>query len=165
VIAPADVGIAVSDAKASARWWEENVGFRTFTMGGSGHAILVAPPGERFVLHLCEGFEKVDPGNTGVAFITDEIDAVVARMTKGGVTFAEPIKKQSWGGKSGKFADPDGNVFWIMEAPRKMIRETMKNIAPEGTRAKPAQKAAKRAKAKAPRKSSKRARTASRSRR
>lgn len=57
MLALADVAVVVSDAKASAKWWVKNLGFATFTVGGEGgHAILVAPPGERFVLHLCEGF-------------------------------------------------------------------------------------------------------------
>jgi catechol 2,3-dioxygenase-like lactoylglutathione lyase family enzyme len=129
MMALADVAVVVSDAKASARWWTKNLGFGTYTIGGSGHAILVAPPGERLVLHLCEGFAPLEPGDTGIAFITDAIDAAVARMTKGGVAFPEPLHAEKWG-KMAKFADPDGNIFWLMEVPTPMVRATLNSRAP-----------------------------------
>ncbi|MEA3202203.1 MAG: lactoylglutathione lyase [Thermoplasmata archaeon] len=145
MMALADVGIAVSNAKVSAQWWKDKVGFEVFVLGGSGHAVMIAPPGDRFVLHLCEGFERPDPGNTGVAFITDDIKGQVARMEKGGVTFSQPMKKHAWG-RNAKFLDPDGNEFWLLEAPAKMIRETKANKAKPGGR-KAAKKAPKKARA------------------
>ena len=129
MIALADVAVVVSDARASAKWWTKNLGFSTYTVGGAGHAILVAPPGERFALHLCEGFAPVEPGNSGVAFVTDEIDGLVARMLRAGVEFPEPLRKEEWG-KMAKFADPDGNVFWLLEAPTSMVKATLKSRAP-----------------------------------
>jgi catechol 2,3-dioxygenase-like lactoylglutathione lyase family enzyme len=135
MIAVADVAVVVSNARASAEWWTKNLGFSTFTIGKSGHAILVAPPGDRFVLHLCEGFAPLEPGDTGIAFITDQMDALVARMTKGAVNFPEPPKKQAWG-TSGKFADPDGNIFWLFEAPTSMVRATMNSRAATPEKAK-----------------------------
>jgi len=90
---------------------------------------MVAPPGDKFVLHMCEGFAPLEPGDTGIAFVTDEMDKLVARMQKGGVAFTEPVRKEAWG-RFGKFADPDGNVFWLMEAPSAMVRDTLKLRAP-----------------------------------
>ena len=104
------------------------------TVGGAGHAILVAPPGDRFVLHLCEGFAALEPGETGIAFITDEMDATVARMRKGEVEFPEPPKQEPWG-KAAKFADPDGNVFWLLEVPTSLVRATLRSRAPAAKRA------------------------------
>jgi catechol 2,3-dioxygenase-like lactoylglutathione lyase family enzyme len=138
LIAIADVAVVVSNAKASARWWEKNLGFSTHSLGGSGHAILVAPPGDRFVLHLCEGFAPMEPGDSGIAFVTDKMDPLVARMTRGGVAFPVPPKKEEWGSMA-KFADPDGNIFWLFEMPTAMVRATQKLRAPTrpGPRAKP----------------------------
>ncbi|MGA9838929.1 MAG: VOC family protein [Thermoplasmata archaeon] len=129
MLAIADVAVVVSHAKASAKWWKRNLGFASYTVGGSGHALLVAPPGDRFVLHLCEGFAPLEPGDTGIAFVTDEIDALVARMLKGGVEFAVPLKKESWGATA-KFADPDGNIFWLLGAPSAMVRAARNSRAP-----------------------------------
>jgi len=129
MIALADMAVVVSDAKASARWWKKNLGFATYTIGGSGHATLVAPPGERFVLHLCAGFAPLEPGDTGIAFVTDEMDRLVARMTKGAVEFPVPPTRESWG-RMAKFADPDGNIFWLLEVPTRMVRAALASRAP-----------------------------------
>jgi hypothetical protein len=129
LIAVADVAVVVSNAKSSAKWWKQNLGFSSYTVGGAGHAILVAPPGDRFVLHLCEGFAPLEPGDTGIAFVTDAMDALLARMSKGAVRFPEPPKKEAWG-SSAKFADPDGNVFWLLEVPTALVRATLHSRAP-----------------------------------
>jgi catechol 2,3-dioxygenase-like lactoylglutathione lyase family enzyme len=125
MMALADVAVVVTNAKASAEWWERNLGFAKHTVGGgSGHAILVAPPGDRFVLHLCEGFAPLEPGDSGIAFVTDDMDPLIARMTAGGVRFPTPLRTED-GGRMAKFSDPDGNVFWLLEAPTAMVRETL----------------------------------------
>jgi catechol 2,3-dioxygenase-like lactoylglutathione lyase family enzyme len=128
-IALADVAIVVSNARASTRWWRKNLGFASYTIGGTGHATLVAPPGERFVLHLCEGFAPIEPGDSGIAFVTDDLETLHRRMTKGGVHFPEPPKKERWGAMA-KFADPDGNVFWLLQVPTAMVRATLASRAP-----------------------------------
>lgn len=129
MLALADCAVTVTSAERSSRWWAETMGFAVHTVGGSGHAVMVAPPGDRFVLHLCEGIEPVEPGNSGIAFVTDEIDALVDRMRSAGVRFPEPLAKKTWG-SSAKFADPDGNVFWLLGAPTKFIRAEMGRRAP-----------------------------------
>ncbi|GEM_PF-272361 len=135
MLALADVAVVVSNAKESAKWWERNFGFATYTIGGgAGHAMMVAPPGDRFVLHLCEGFAPLEPGNTGILFITDDLDSLAARLWKGEVEFPEPPHQEKWG-KSAKFADPDGNIFWLMEAPGPMVVATLKSRAPTPKRA------------------------------
>lgn len=145
MLALADVAVVVSDRKRSADWWVRNLGFRSYTIGGGGHATLVAPPGDRFVLHLCEGFAPLEPGNSGIAFVTDAMDDLVERMRRGGVQFAEAPRKESWG-QMAKFADPDGNIFWLLEAPTSMVRETLRGRAPPERRA-----SARRSRSRAPR--------------
>jgi uncharacterized glyoxalase superfamily protein PhnB len=133
MIVLADCAVTVSDAAAAAKWWGEKVGFSVHTVGGGGHAVMIAPPGDRFVLHLCEGFGAVEPGNSGIAFVTDDIEGTVERMLAAGVQFPEPLKKESWGAMA-KFADPDGNVFWLLSASTALIRSQVRLRAPGGPR-------------------------------
>jgi catechol 2,3-dioxygenase-like lactoylglutathione lyase family enzyme len=122
MLALADFAVTVTNARTSADWWTRKLGFDVHTIDGpKGHAVLVAPPGERFLLHLCEGFEPVEAGNTGIAFVTDDLENLVRRMDDDGVVFTEPLRVGRGGG-SAKFADPDGNVFWLVGAPRQFIR-------------------------------------------
>ncbi len=129
MIALADCAVVVTNAQASARWWKEKVGFAVHAVGPGDHAVMIAPPGDRFVLHLCEGFGTVEPGNSGIAFVTDEIEAVVKRMRAAGVGFPEPLTRQDWG-TFAKFADPDGNIFWLLGAPTSFIRKELGRRAP-----------------------------------
>ena len=132
MLALADFAITVADARMSAEWWHEKLGFETHTIGGPrGHAVLVAPPGDRFLMHLCEGIEPVEPGNTGVAFMTDDLPAQVARMVAARVRFSETIIKDGFGG-SAKFVDPDGNLFWLVGAPTEFVRRERSRRATEG---------------------------------
>jgi predicted enzyme related to lactoylglutathione lyase len=123
MLALADFAVTVTNAQVAAQWWKDKLGFETHTIGSpGGHALMVAPPGDRFLMHLCAGFEPVEPGNTGIAFVTDDIEGQVRRMEAEGVVFLQPLQKESWGG-SAKFADPDGNVFWLLGAPTQFIRD------------------------------------------
>ncbi|MDG6925111.1 MAG: VOC family protein [Nitrososphaerota archaeon] len=61
--------------------------------------------------------------------MTDDIDALFARMIRNGVNFPEPLKKEDWG-RMAKFADPDGNIFWLLEASTGMVRATLNSRAP-----------------------------------
>lgn len=134
MIALADVAVVVSNAKRSARWWTKNLGFASHTIGGEGrHAVLVAPPGDKFVLHLCEGFAPLEPGDSGIAFVTDAMGALVARMKRGKVRFPQPPKQEPWG-MVAKFADLDGNIFWLLGVPTKMVRQTLRMRAPVAKR-------------------------------
>jgi catechol 2,3-dioxygenase-like lactoylglutathione lyase family enzyme len=136
VIALADCAVSVTNARESARWWKEKLGFGVHTVGSGDHAIMVAPPGDRFVVHLCEGFEPVEAGNSGIAFVTDELEPLVRRMEGAGVVFTEPLKLESWGGMA-KFADPDGNVYWLLGAPTAFIRKATAQRAPQAGRSRP----------------------------
>lgn len=132
MIALADCAVAVSDARAAAAWWHEKLGFAIHRVGGGDHAVMVAPPGDRFILHLCEGFEAVQPGNSGIAFVTDDIQELVRRMTAAGISFPEPLKIESWGGMA-KFADPDGNIYWLLGASRSFLRTEVFRRAPRAS--------------------------------
>jgi catechol 2,3-dioxygenase-like lactoylglutathione lyase family enzyme len=122
MIAVADVAVMVKDARASAAWWREKVGFDVQMIGApDGHAVMVAPPGDRFFVHLCEGFAELEPGNTGIAFVTDDLAGTVRRMEGAGVRFTDRPAIRGTGGMA-KFADPDGNVFWLIGAPTAFIR-------------------------------------------
>ena len=137
MIRVADCAVAVSDAKAAALWWDEKLGFAVHRVGNGDHAIMVAPPGDRFILHLCEGFEEVQPGNSGIAFVTNDLEGVVRRMKAAGVSFPVPLKKEAWGGMA-KFADPDGNIYWLLGAPTSFIRKEASRRAPRAARSVPA---------------------------
>jgi len=103
------IAVVVADGKKSAKWFKEKAGFET--SAEDDHWVLVWPKGSSSKIHLCEG--KPDPGNTGIAFYTDDPFKLSAEMKANGVKFTRDVKKTEWG-VNGMFADPDGNEFWLM---------------------------------------------------
>ena len=104
-----DMAVMVSDAAAAAKWYSEKLGFKT--VSSEGHWITVAPEGSQTVLHLCEA--KLEPGNTGIAFSSDDIDRTYEELTSRGVEFTSKPEDKGWG-KFAMFRDPSGNEFWLL---------------------------------------------------
>ncbi len=103
------VALMVADAKKSAKWYEEKLGFST---EGSGHWITVWPKGSNAKLHLCEG--RLEPGNSGISLYCKSVEKMAAALGKKGVKFATPVTKKEWG-TFAMIADPDGNEIWLSE--------------------------------------------------
>ena len=108
----ASIAVVVSNGKKSRQWYEKMLGLEVRDV--EGHWITVAPKKSKQVLHLCES-KTLEPGNTGILLLSDDIDAQYKDMKKKGVHFTQKLTKADWG-SSAKFSDPDGNVFWLAEA-------------------------------------------------
>src|SRR5881398_3220566 len=73
------IALVVSDAKKSAKWYQEKLGFEI--RDHQGHWITVAPKRENMAFHLCEGFYPLEPGNTGISFTTTDAKRKEAART------------------------------------------------------------------------------------
>jgi catechol 2,3-dioxygenase-like lactoylglutathione lyase family enzyme len=101
------VAVMVADAKKSAKWYGEKLGFQTSV---EDHWVTAWPKGANWKLHLCEG--EPEPGNTGIGLYSDDLKATVADLKKKGVNFEMDYTKTEWGEMS-QLKDPDGNIIWI----------------------------------------------------
>ena len=103
------VAVMVSDAAKSAKWYREVLGFET---SEEGHWVTAWPKGASGKLHLCEG--ELEPGNTGIAFYSDDLKAEVARLKTRGARFTQEYAKSQWG-ENATIADPDGNEITLSQ--------------------------------------------------
>ncbi len=110
-----DVAVVVSDARKSADWYREKMGLE---VGGEaeGHWVVVHPPGEGggTHLHLCADIYPLEPGNTGIGLMVDNLDETYAELKERGVEFAVEPRQEEWGTYA-MLKDPDGNEFWLFE--------------------------------------------------
>jgi catechol 2,3-dioxygenase-like lactoylglutathione lyase family enzyme len=129
------VAVLVNDAKKSAEWYRDKLGFEIVEKGG--HAVFVRPRGSAFpLIHLCERCDDwgndTPGGRTGVwldsggitlhkskdsGFILpssnpDNVERTFDELKKNGVEFSQELTAMSWG-KMAIFKDPDGNEFEI----------------------------------------------------
>jgi catechol 2,3-dioxygenase-like lactoylglutathione lyase family enzyme len=103
------VAVMVSDAKRSARWFKESLGFQT---SADGHWVLAWPRGSTAKVHLCEG--KPEPGNSGIAFYTKGLAAYVKKLKAKGVKFSKELTERDWGTYA-MVEDEDGNQYWLID--------------------------------------------------
>jgi len=129
------VAILVQDAKKSAEWHRNKLGFEI--VGIEGHSVFVRPTGSQdLLLHLCErcdSWESDQPGGrTGIWFqcgetmirkdertgqVTpaskpEDVERAYLEMKKNGVEFSEELTTTNWG-KYAILRDLDGNEFEI----------------------------------------------------
>ncbi len=103
------IAVVVSDGKKALEWYRDKLGFKV--VNGEGHWILVAPKDSGTAIHLCEA-DQTEPGNTGIRFSVDDVDATFKELSAKGVEFVhEPEEK--YGTRRAVFKDPDGNEFWL----------------------------------------------------
>lgn len=116
------VTVYVSDQQRALNFWRDQVGFevrenREFTP--DARWITVAPPGGETCIALwplaaVQGAKQELGGFSGIAFTTIDITQLYAKLTESGVKFTAPPKKEPWG-TSAVFADPDGNLYNVVE--------------------------------------------------
>jgi len=135
ITAVGSTAILVNDAKKSAEWYREKLGFEI--VGIEGHTVFVKPRGtQALLLHLCErcdSWENDRPGGrTGIWFQCGEIrirrdektgqvlpasnpedvERTYFELKKNGVEFSEGLTTTDWG-KYAILRDPDRNEFEI----------------------------------------------------
>ena len=104
------VPVTVSNLTEATAWYRDKLGFEVRV--SDGHWVTVAPRGWPSEIHLCE-VEALEPGNTGILLLADDLEATCRELKEKGVEFTqEPSKKE--GGTVAKFKDPYGNIFWLM---------------------------------------------------
>ncbi|MEM2905163.1 MAG: VOC family protein [Candidatus Bathyarchaeia archaeon] len=108
----ATVAVVVSPPpQKAAEWYRDKLGFEV-RGEAEGHWVVVAPKGSKTGIHLCES-DTLEPGNTGILFLTSDIEAAVKELKARGVKFTQELTKESWGTYA-MFADPYGNEYWLM---------------------------------------------------
>ena len=101
--------VMVSDAKATAEWFGQKLGFEASV---KGHWVTVSPKGSSAKIHLCEG--DLEPGNTGIGFYSKDVKKDAEALKAEGVRFTRDVTTTQWG-TSALFSDPDGNEYWLKE--------------------------------------------------
>jgi catechol 2,3-dioxygenase-like lactoylglutathione lyase family enzyme len=108
----ATIAVMVSDAKKSAKWYKEKLGFEISS--DDEHWTTAGVKGGKTEFHLCPD-EPLEPGNQGIILVCDNLGKTHKELVEKGVKFTLKPTKQPWGSVQAKFVDPDGNEFTLVE--------------------------------------------------
>jgi catechol 2,3-dioxygenase-like lactoylglutathione lyase family enzyme len=129
------VAILVRDARKSAEWYHDKLGFEI--IGVEGHTVFVKPRGSQApLLHLCarcDAWEEDQPGGRAGIWLhcgettirkdertgqvlpasrPEEVERAYLELKRKGVEFKEELTTTDWG-KYAMLKDLDGNEFEI----------------------------------------------------
>lgn len=115
------VTVIVSDQDKALAFYRDTLGFEVAMdnqMGPEMRWLTVVPPGATTQIALghvswAGGPDKARFGETGISFVSPDIDATYETLTSRGVRFKGPLEDMPWGGKATWFYDPDGNEFFL----------------------------------------------------
>lgn len=113
--------VYVSDYDRSLTYYTEKLGWEKredVPMGGDGRWLTVGIPGATTTINLAgpDMHGQHTPGGmSGVAIISDDIDAGYDRLVAAGVSFTGPVVAEPWGDRSAWFSDPDDNLFYLIQ--------------------------------------------------
>jgi len=107
----------VSDVKRAAEFYHGILGLKILEQ--DEHWASISLNGSRLGLHKSSDFFKSSErrGGATVTLNVDDIDQAYNLLREKGVKFLGPISRNPWGSHV-SFADPDGNLLDIRQAPK-----------------------------------------------
>lgn len=123
LLKPEHLGVAASDATALKDWFVRVLDARVLRqLGDTPPAFLLEMPGG-FWIEVYSAESKLPPQGNRVAgwrhlaLRVDNLDAARQQLVAKHVTFEEPVKPAGGGGRVLFFADPEGNLYHLVERP------------------------------------------------
>ncbi|MEV5844937.1 VOC family protein [Streptomyces sp. NPDC051985] len=115
------VSLNVDDVVASSAFLTEHFGFRE-EMAADGFASLSRDDAGMNVVYLRRGLASLPEDQRedhadGVilAFVVDNLEAELARLTAEGVTITMPLREEPWGERAFQVTDPNGVIVQLVD--------------------------------------------------
>jgi uncharacterized glyoxalase superfamily protein PhnB len=115
------VSLNVDDVAASSAFLADHFGFRE-EMAADGFASLTREDAGMNVVYLRRGLASLPADQRedhadGVilAFVVDNLDAELARLTAQGVAITMPLREEPWGERAFQVTDPNGVIIQLVD--------------------------------------------------
>lgn len=115
------VSLNVDDVPASSAFLTDHFGFRE-EMSADGFASLTREDAGMNVVYLRRGLTSLpddqrDDHADGVilAFVVDNLEAELARLTAEGVAITMPLREEPWGERAFQVTDPNGVIVQLVD--------------------------------------------------
>ncbi|MEU2338819.1 VOC family protein [Streptomyces sp. NPDC013172] len=115
------VSLNVDDVTASSAFLTDHFGFRE-ELAADGFASLTRDDAGMTVIYLRRGLASLPADQRedhadGVilAFVVDNLEAELARLTAEGVTITMPLREEPWGERAFQVTDPNGVIVQLVD--------------------------------------------------
>ncbi|HET6633498.1 MAG TPA: VOC family protein [Streptomyces sp.] len=115
------VSLNVDDVPASSAFLIDHFGFRE-EMAADGFASLAREDAGMNLIYLRRGLASLpddqrDDHADGVilAFVVDDLEAELDRLTAEGVTVTMPLREEAWGERAFQVTDPNGVIVQLLD--------------------------------------------------
>lgn len=115
------ISLNVDDVVASSAFLRDHFGFRE-RMSADGFASLGRDDSTLSVVFLRRGIEVLPEGfrdehanGVIVAFVVDDLDAELARLTHEGVAITMALREEEWGERLFQVTDPNGVIIQLVQ--------------------------------------------------
>ena len=105
-----------SDFEASLSFYRDELGLPLVKEGKDDFSRFAHFDCSGFGVHIYEWKKPFNRAHTGLQMYVDDVDALHAELQSKGVKFSGEIRDELWGGRVVTVADPDGNLFDLLNS-------------------------------------------------
>ena len=105
-----------SDFEASLSFYRDALGLPLVKEGKDDFSRFAHFDCSGFGVHIYEWKKPFNRAHTGLQMYVDDVDALHAELQSKGVKFSGEIRDELWGGRVVTVADPDGNLFDLLNS-------------------------------------------------
>ena len=110
------IAFPASDFEASLHFYREVLGLPLIKKGIDDFSKFAHFDCAGFGIHIYEWTKPFHRAHTGLQVYVDNVDELHAELCAQGVKFSGEVRDEPWGGRVVTIADPDGNLFNLLNA-------------------------------------------------
>ena len=114
VIKAGFIAFPASDMDASVHFYRNLLGLPTIKEGDDDFSRFVHFDCGGFGIHIYEWQKPFNRAHSGLQVYVEDVDTLHQELRAQGVKFSGSIRDEPWGGRTVTVADPDGNLFDLL---------------------------------------------------
>ena len=108
------IAFPASDFEASVEFYRDHLELPVLSEGVDEFSRFARFDCPGLPIHVYEWKKEFHRAHTGLQLYVKDVDALHRELSGKGVRFSGPVRDESWGGRVATVADPDGNLFDLL---------------------------------------------------
>jgi len=110
------IALPASDFEASRKFYRDLLELPITSEGKNDSKRFVHFDCSGFGIYIYEWTKPFNRAHTGLQLYVEDVDRLYAELKSQGVKFSGEIRDEAWGGRQLTVADPDGNLFDLLNS-------------------------------------------------